>query len=278
MTVEYHTLSKPHRDKNDDIAGFEGDTYWLMDGSTQLVAPDHGLDATWHVNRLDRAFRDILKSVPDIELHLLARAAIDVVAAEFFERTGLTIDAPQHLRPFSTLLLCRINLVRTRLEYLIICDSVLVVVHSESEKAIIGYHTNTLEPIYAVLRQSHGFESKLFKETMDGLYRQEADIINKPNGFDVVGQDSAVVERALTGHIDLRPDSHILLMSDGFTRILDTLHLYSSWRSVLEALKGKGPAQIFQDLRAVEAKDAQGTNYPRSSRHDDATLLWIKPS
>ncbi len=38
-----------------------------------------------------------------------------------------------------------------------------------------------------------------------------------------------------------------------------------------------GTDEILKKLRAAENADAKGKMYPRSSLHDDATLLWISP-
>lgn len=275
--IEIFTRSKPHR-KNDDSAGYEGNTCWLMDGATQLTAPEHGLDAAWHVNALNKAFRQIIQSSPDISLAELARKAIIETAIAFVQVTGLTEKDPQELRPFSTLILCRKS--ATELEYLVICDSTLAIIGPNGEQTVSDRRIDKGDPLkalYALLHRGHDFLSDAFKEEMQNLYRQTFARLNKPVGFDVVGQDASVIDRAYTGRLPVGADDHILLMSDGFTRAVDTLGLYNSWNDVLAALLKNGGDAFLDEIRVAEKADYSGEKHPRSSVHDDATLLWIKP-
>ncbi len=276
MIVESHTSPKPGRTKNDDIAGYESGTFWLMDGATQLVQPAHGKDASWHVGRLDAAFRAAIRNTPDIDLATLARAAIKSVADEFFEATGLNSQSPQELRPFSTLVLCRPDAKAASLDYLVVCDSTLAVIGGGDETVISDERIGPLGVTNDILKQGHGFDSDSYRKALCDLYDATHKRINVSGGFDVVGQDDGVIERALRGRIPLKPNQDVLLMSDGFTRAIDTLGLYKTWRDLHAGLKEKGGEEIIREIRATESADNQGRKYPRATVHDDATLLWLR--
>lgn len=277
MKVEIHTAHKPHRSTNDDIAGHAGSVYWLLDGATQMNDPAHGLTAAWHVRRIDASFRRLVAQAPDMSLAAMAKTAIEETAEEFFRVSGLDATAPQELRPFATLVLCR---VRDDLEYLIVCDSTLAVVGPEKETVISDGRIdegNFLEHTDALLRTGLGYEAEAYRAAMKNLYAAVTKKLNRPGGFDVVGQDRSIVGRALTGRIPLGPGDHVLLASDGFARAVEELALYPSWTALLQALEEKGGARLLEEIRAAERDDADGRSHPRSSRHDDATLLWIRP-
>jgi hypothetical protein len=166
------------------------------------------------------------------------------------------------------------------MDYLTISDSRLAIIGSGREVIIYDRRVeegNYLGKINILLKQGHGFHSDIYRQAMRDVYDVIDKKLNVPGGFDVVGQDSAVIDRALTGRIQIHPNDDILLMSDGFTRAIDTLDIYPSWSDLLHALKTEGGEQVIRTIRESEVQDSNGRNYPRSSAHDDATLLWLRP-
>jgi len=279
--IKIDTRAKPSRTVNDDLAGHAGNVFWLMDGATQLVQPDHGMDAAWHVGQLAKAFEEALAAQPDMDLAKMARESIAKVSAQFCNATGLTPDSPRDLRPFSTLILCRMADDRKSLDYLLVCDSTLAVIGPSGNTVVSDKRIDLTDPLAgtdALLRAGFGFQSPEFKAEMRNVYNATGKLMNKAGGWDAVAQDPSVIDRAITGTIDLGLGDHILLMSDGFTRAVDTLDIYPSWELLLADIKEKGAGFVLDKIREVEAADANGQKHPRSSIHDDATALWISPA
>ena len=186
----------------------------------------------------------------------------------------------QDLRPFSSLILCRTNESQDRLKYFTISDSKIAILGADRETIIYDKRVeegNYLVQTDALLKQGHGFNSDSYRKAMRNVYDVIAATLNTPSGFYVAGQDSSVVDHALTGEVQIDPDDDILLMSDGFTRAVDTLNLYPSWTDLLRALKTEGGEHVIRKIRETEAADSKGQKYQRSSPHDDATLLWLRP-
>ena len=278
MKIEFDTAQKPSRNKNDDIAGYSGHTFWLMDGATQLVAPDHGLDASWHVGQLDRAFRQALAHDKNISLDNLARQAISQTGDLFYAGSGLTADAPQGLRPFCTMILCRVDPAATAMDYLVISDSTLAVIGEDRQEIFTDQRIDSDQPLagfYDLLTQGYGFDSAVAKTEMMAVYHHVFGRLNRPGGWFTVGQDSTVIDQAVTGSVALKPTDHILLMSDGFTRAVDTLQMYADFHALNGAIGAMGIKTVLTDIRQCEAGDSQGRRYSRSSIHDDATALRI---
>ena len=280
--IRIATHPKPSRPANDDIAGHAGNVFWLMDGATQLEPPAHGYDACWHVGQLARNFQGTLAKQPDIALTTLAKTAIENTASTFFAKTGLTAHAEQKLRPLCTLILCRMAEDHSSLDYLIVCDSTLAIIGPDRRTPLILSddrleRLNPLRGINALLRGGSGFASDAFKAEMHKVYAEFSAMLNNPDGWDAIAQDASVIDRALTGTVPLKATDHILLMSDGLTRTVDTLALYKSWNDLHADLMKNGTDEILKKLRAAETADANGQIHPRSSLHDDATLLWISP-
>jgi hypothetical protein len=66
----------------------------------------------------------------------------------------------------------------------------------------------------------------------------------------------------------------VLLMSDGFYRLVDTFGRYTDG-TLFDAVERRGLAALLEELRALELDDAECTAYPRFKTHDDATALWL---
>lgn len=279
--IKIETRSKPSRHFNDDLAGHAGNIFWLMDGATQLEPPAHGLDACWHVGELERNFKKSVAATQEISLATLAKSAIANTAQKFFAQTGYTVESPQKFRPLCTLILCRLAPDRSTLDYLIVCDSTLAVLGADREATVLSDdrldRLNPLAKTNALLRSGSGFTSEEYRLEMQNVYNRCTPLLNKPGGWDAVAQDAGVIDRALTGTLNLHPNDHILLMSDGFTRALDTLDLYSSWEPLLDDLQTHGATYILDCIRTAEKNDPDGKTHPRSSLHDDATILWLSP-
>lgn len=73
-----------------------------------------------------------------------------------------------------------------------------------------------------------------------------------------------------------RSDVHdLLLMSDGFYRLVDTFGAYDDV-SLFDAVERRGLASLLAELRAIEQMDAECVHRPRFKTHDDATALWLE--
>jgi hypothetical protein len=50
------------------------------------------------------------------------------------------------------------------------------------------------------------------------------------------------------------------------------------WTAYLDLLDKLGPAGLIEHVRAIEIADPDGHRYPRTKRHDDATVAQFQPS
>lgn len=73
----------------------------------------------------------------------------------------------------------------------------------------------------------------------------------------------------------LAPGAIILLASDGFLALASDYGAYSA-DTLLAAALDKGLAVLGDELRAIEAGDASGAQFPRFKKSDDSTALLLK--
>lgn len=94
----------------------------------------------------------------------------------------------------------------------------------------------------------------------------------------VLGVD-AQASRASTRYtyVPIRKHDELLLMSDGFSALLDSYALYDA-QTLFAALPQRGLAGLIEELRAIERDDASSSRYPRFKPSDDASAIWLRVS
>ncbi|GGQ79599.1 integrase [Couchioplanes azureus] len=98
---------------------------------------------------------------------------------------------------------------------------------------------------------------------------------NRPDGWWVAAADPNAAQYA---HMRSYPRAAMLRASaftDGATRPVDQMGCFG-WRAYLDLLDELGPAGLIQHVRAIEVADPDGERYPRTKRHDDATVAQFQ--
>jgi hypothetical protein len=113
-------------------------------------------------------------------------------------------------------------------------------------------------------------------ETLARL-RAERASINREGAHWTFGLDPACAEHTRDWRLRLPRPAHLLLMSDGFSALVDRYQAYDAAGLVRAALD-KGLQELARELRAIEAADAAGTRHPRFKVSDDATALLMRLS
>jgi hypothetical protein len=73
----------------------------------------------------------------------------------------------------------------------------------------------------------------------------------------------------------MKAASHLLLATDGFLALASDYGAYSA-DSLMAAVLDKGLVALGEELRAIEADDADGDKFPRFKKSDDATALLLR--
>ena len=160
------------------------------------------------------------------------------------------------------------------LEYLVLCDSVLLLLRRAGEPSAI---TDTqLEETTTRLRPAASLPAGT--PEYDAAWRAYAQRVeaarNRPGGFWVAAADPSAAAHAVTGAEPLAALSAVALLSDGASRLADRFQL-ATWAEIGASLTGEGPAGLIQRVRVAEAGDPRGERWPRSKIYDDATaVLW----
>jgi hypothetical protein len=97
---------------------------------------------------------------------------------------------------------------------------------------------------------------------------------NRPGGYWVAAADPQAASQAVIGTLSRRSLRRAVLLSDGASRLVDLFEL-ATWEELLALLDESGPEELLRQVRAAEAVDPEGRQWPRTKRSDDATAVYL---
>ncbi len=267
---------------NQDRAGQAFSSVWVIDGATPLgpsVTPG-GDDAVWLADTLDMALKTV-DSSSGSQADSLREVLRSVAAAYASYLPPGAENASDRLPPSAGLAWARWT--PTSIEYLLLGDCSLSIIPDGDGAGQTLLGSEVLPALDAkaiqVMSELRRMTGRSFAEARAAIqpllidHRRQA---NVPGGYGVCSPDPRSVDFAVTGSIPRSGVAGLLLASDGFSRLWDTLALYISPRAVFEALEHGDPADLVRALRAAEAADAEAVRYPRFKVHDDASMVCVR--
>lgn len=115
------------------------------------------------------------------------------------------------------------------------------------------------------------FNTPEHKAALAALVSNQTRTRNRADGWWVAASDPEAARHALTNSYPRSGARRMAIFSDGATRPVDQMSLYS-WAEYLDLLDKLGPAGLIAHVRELETADPDGARHPRTKRHDDATL------
>jgi hypothetical protein len=257
---------------NEDFAAAVPGAVVLLDGAGYV--PPSGIGCTHGIAWYARTLGGLLAAGACDD-----QVPLPEVLARGIEQVGLmhagTCDLGHPATPGATVIIVRQR--GDTLEYLVLCDSVLVLQPRQGEPRAI---TDTqLSQTIARFRPGPGLvpgtpeHDAAWRAYSRGLEAAR----NQPGGFWLAAADPAAAGHALTGSEPLAGLSAVALLSDGASRLADRFQL-ATWAEVGDILTRDGPSGLIRRVRAAESGDPRGERWPRGKIHDDATaVFWTAP-
>lgn len=268
LSIEFASSKKPGAAHNEDLFGFKGDTFWLLDGATSTDGPALERDAHWLVNELDAALNALApKALP-----------VDEMAAAACNRVFELWPGNSSLRPIAALAVWRV--VDGALCAAITGNLTLIAqtgngVIELTDKRVDSKHVGTDEPLFAALARGVSFEAPEFKALRSVMKHQEA------SGLDAsLPNRMASAARRAPGdfsyfRLEVPTPTLVLAATDGFME-LRRFQGNPSLEHFMEEVQGQALWTWLDYLRAVELEADSGKRFPRTKRHDDATAAMVQ--
>jgi Protein phosphatase 2C len=254
---------------NEDWAGITAPGLAVvLDG---LSAPDgtgtgcrHG--TPWFVNQLGPR----LLALASDPARSLADALAEAIRQVASLHPGCDLTHPG--TPSATMVLLRAH--DEGADYLTLGDAVLLLDTANGLKMVSDARVNQLagKEREAANRVPTGSALKLRRRAQ--LTRALRRARNRPGGYWVAAADPQAASQALTGTLPSKSLRRAVLLSDGASRLADPFKL-ATWEELLALLDESGPDELLRQVRAAEAVDPEGRQWPRTKLSDDATAVYL---
>jgi Protein phosphatase 2C len=105
--------------------------------------------------------------------------------------------------------------------------------------------------------------------------RKARNYANTEKGFWSFAPEAHAAGHVETATAATPPGTILLLCSDGFLALVSDYRRYDA-AGLIEAARTKGLKTLAEELRAIEAGDADGVKFPRFKTSDDATAVLLR--
>jgi hypothetical protein len=265
---------------NEDRAGVAPPLAWVIDGATDVVPEPltrGGSDAAWFAE----AMHDTLSGL-DASSHpslaALPRLVADRLAPRFAAACRKPASGPED-HPSASAIVIR-SAGSGHLEFVSLGDCTLLA-ESGGRMTKVGVDEEDAGDRWvadALTGRSQGSTTPrppLSRADLWPFLRAVRARMNTPSGYGVFSITAPPPSMIRHGTLPVEPGSRILLASDGLMRLVDIFRAYDTER-LFAAAWTKGLAPLFDELRALEAADADCTRFPRAKTFDDTTALLLR--
>jgi hypothetical protein len=268
----------PDAPTNADWAGITPSLVTLLDGAAPLVeerVSAHANDAVWLVRRFDELSRKRLDA-PARDIVALVEAARSELAREYDELCRVAGFVPADA-PFACLAFA--HDAGERLELFNLGDCTTLVRGRQGRLQKLGASAVRELDRQAIERLQNELAAGVEPHAARLARIRPVLLANRAHRNRLAGYDVLDVTTSCFGRFErlacLRGATRdVLLMSDGFYRLVDTFARYDDV-ALIDAVERRGLDALLEELRELESADPECTAHPRFKRHDDATALWV---
>lgn len=255
----------------EDVVGcIERDTSilaWAIDGVSTLTESsfttfDTVTDSGWFARRLARTLETRFRAIP-FDRAVLAEE-LPGLREEYLDAGGAA--NPLWSWPAAAAVFAEISLSGDGVE-LTVYQYADCFAATLTAPLLSGAKTTVLRPVYDVWKPASGFQGAELERLRQNRHEQQQ---NRLSTALTLNPASAANGSETRRHI--ATPVHILLGSDGLSRIWDTYHLMSSAQA-MELLARQGLPALLAVLRTFEATTPTGS--PRLKRRDDACGIHL---
>ncbi len=267
----------PERE-NDDAMGATPTIAFVLDGVTSLVEtplmPGRS-DAAW----VAHTARDLLLQHGVDAAKDLRGLLRDVASAitKKFETMRMRPPAARFELPWTTISMIGVEAGRMHIAYVgdsrVLVETADDVIHSYGVSPSRGAFETQLAAKMIAERKGIGVEAQ--RKTVLPELRRVRELVNSPQGFWLLGADSAVGDHAKVTTLELSGPATVLLATDGFYALKEDYLRYGD-RELIATAQTIGLTTLARELRHIEDEDPAGERYPRMKKSDDATALLVR--
>lgn len=270
MRVNAASHSRP-QGPNEDFELSNSTAAVVLDGAGMAPGMNSGCrhGVAWYVEQLGtRLHGEAARG--DAPLTVCLATAIESTAS--LHRDTCVVDDP--LSPSATVAVARLQ--GDIFEWLLLGDCTVLIQCDGAVTATTDDRLSRVAPHAreALTRAVPGSPER--QRAHEALVQQERSQRNVQGGYWVAAADPAAAGHALTGSESTSRVQGAALLTDGAGRLVTTFRS-TDWQGYMTLLSRSGPEEVLRQVREAEASDPDLSRWPRSKRHDDATITYIRP-
>lgn len=269
MEVRIASQPAPGRAVNEDYAFALPRFVGVLDGVSVPAGLETGCihGPAWYVRRLAaRLIAGYVRS-PDTALSDHLAVAIEDVRADHDGSCDLNHPGT----PAGTT--CLLKEADGHIEYLVLCDSPLVVDCGSQVYAIADERfARAVADLRTTDEQTIGTSAHAGR--VRHIVTRQRRRTNQPDGYWIAAANPDAAHHAVTGTLPLTGPHRVrraALLTDGASCAVEQFRLFD-WRGLLDVLTEHGGQHLIDQVRAEERADSNGYGNLRYKRHDDATV------
>lgn len=278
MVLNFSTISYTNKEYNEDVVGITSSAAWVMDGATGYFEnriPNCNSEAEWYVHEWNKYLycnidnnKKSLKEILMEGIKEIKKKYYSIVNCENIDETTL---------PTATISVIRIE--DNCINYFVLGDCVIAINENQNTKLITDDRINILEnrvieSIVKIQREKNVGIKEARKEVV-GLLKENRSLKNTDKGYWILEFNEKAIEHGIEGRYDINNNIEIIIMSDGFYRIIDTFLHYENMSEVIDYTKQNGLNFICNIINEYEDKDSECIKYPRTKKSDDSSAIYI---
>jgi serine/threonine protein phosphatase PrpC len=264
------SLTIPSADFNEDWFDYNDQAAWVFDGASGIARntiPGAASDPQWLVQIANFALNQTWDDRVSTKEILVKAAAI--IAQEYNDLMGS--NAPPIIeRPTACLTIAR--LFKSHLEISVIGDSGAIYQGKD------GNHVYGCEPIEAAIPlqaelrrlKAQNLDAAELKQALLPHHYAMRSQANAEGGYGIVDTTMRWPDKVQTVQIEVRPGDRLLLLTDGFYRLVDVFENYTP-AQLIDAVTDRGIFSLYQELRQLEGNDEKCLTHLRFKARDDVT-------
>lgn len=272
MQVYYSTTQKGDGAENEDCLGFLGNTFWVIDGATDVF--DHHYfsesdDTAWYVRELNKSILNHIDSGLGLR-EILINAVKQIKCAVEREHPHIKKVNGWELPSFA-IAMGRIK--DSCFEYYVLGDCGIYLFTGKEDQIITDTRISSISQINRD-NLANALEDNINDQGEKQIYQKTRMLMNQEDGYWIGSLDGKGLEHAIEGKIKVdRAYMRCLCYSDGFSEALDVFKISGYSHALFE---GDNVEQIIKELRKKQEEDIHREIHLRVRKKDDLTVMLIK--